>query len=346
VRFDPKAGRVVGSEAHILPDARPLMPTGGRESNVSFSDAGPLAYVASESSFYNPYTRLAWVDRDGHVEPLPFEGHHYYNSLDLSPDGRKAAVTLMSEGQFQVWVYDLERGTREQLTRGGLNLEPNWSPDGTSIAVTGQFRGNYDIRIWKAEGPATPTVELSGPLDESNWRFVPGTARGVYVRGSVETGNDLWSREVGVEGSDRVLFASPFDENDPQPSRDGQFIAYTSQSKLYVMRADGAGERSQVATGATFSEWSAVSGELFIMKGGKIVAVPYDVVGGAFRPRSPRELVEPPRTPIEMTFAASPDARRFLVFVPVPGKTRDPEVRVLTDGFGLLSRALDAGGRE
>jgi hypothetical protein len=70
------------------------------------------------------------------------------------------------------------------------------------------------------------------------------------------------------------------------------------------------------------------------------------VVGGAFRPRSPRELVEPPHPPIETTFAASPDGRRFLVFVPVPGKTREPEVRVLTDGFGLLRRAVEAGGRE
>lgn len=81
---------------------RPLTPPGDSERSFSFSDDGRLAYVAGAHAPTTPYSQLAWVDRAGHVERLPFEGPHAYDSLALSPDDRRAAVALAQEGEVQV----------------------------------------------------------------------------------------------------------------------------------------------------------------------------------------------------------------------------------------------------
>jgi hypothetical protein len=47
-------------------------------------------------------------------------------------------------------------------------------------------------------------------------------------------------------------------------------------------------------------------------------------------------LFDAPQLAIEGRIPVSHDARRFLMFVPVPGKTLDPEVRVVTDGIAAL----------
>ena len=51
----------------------------------------------------------------------------------LSPDGRRLALTVMRDGNWDIWVYDLERGVPTRLTfDDGADTEQVWSPDGGS----------------------------------------------------------------------------------------------------------------------------------------------------------------------------------------------------------------------
>src|SRR5687768_943926 len=47
----------------------------------------------------------------------------------LSPDGRSLAVTI-DPRPSEIWLYDLERGSRTRLGAGGHSILAVWNPDG------------------------------------------------------------------------------------------------------------------------------------------------------------------------------------------------------------------------
>jgi hypothetical protein len=118
VSFDASRRLVTGPERRVLPEARPLDPLAlGAFSYVSFSDTGRLAFMPGMAV---SRTRLAWIDRDGHTEELPFEGQHY-GIFRLAPDGRRVAGGLVDGSDIDLWIYDLARGTQEKLMDEGLS---------------------------------------------------------------------------------------------------------------------------------------------------------------------------------------------------------------------------------
>ncbi|HSK08417.1 MAG TPA: hypothetical protein VK911_02485, partial [Vicinamibacterales bacterium] len=63
-----------------------------------------------------------------------------------SPDGRQLAFVGLSGGWSDLYLYDLESGALQQLTRDAYaELHPAWSPDGRSLAIaTDRFSTNLD----------------------------------------------------------------------------------------------------------------------------------------------------------------------------------------------------------
>lgn len=333
--FDPGAGRLVGPERRVLGAARPPDPVGSKEQILSFSTGGRLAYIASPTSFSTPYSQLAWVDRSGTVERLPFEGAHNKDGQALSPDDRRAAVTRLQEGEKQVWIYDLERGTSERWTRDGQNLNPVWSPDGSRLLFTSLLRGNFDLRLASADAPGPPVDVVASPVDDNQGTWTPDGTSLVYTRASRETGLDVWAREVDDTGPGRALVVTQQDDQDPQISPDGRWLLYRSDQEFYVTSFPEPGERTQIAAGVGWAEWSPSTPEIFVTAAGRFEAVRYEVAGGRFRALGAQSLFEVPRS-WGLVFAVARDAERFLFCVPVPGETLDPEVRVVTDGFAEL----------
>jgi len=340
--FDPGAGRLVGPERRVLGAARPPDPVGSREQILSFSTGGRLAYIASPTSFSTPYSQLAWIDRSGAIERLPFEGAHNRDGHALSPDDRRAAVTVLHEGEKQVWVYDLERGTSERWTRDGQNLNPVWSPDGSRLMFTSLLRGNFDLRLASTEIPGPPVDLVTSPVDDNQGAWTPDGATFVYGRASPETGLDLWVRKVDESGPGRALVVTPQDDEDPQVSPDGRWLLYRSDQEFYVTSFPETGERTKIATGVAWGGWSPSTPEIFVTTAGRFDALRYETAGGRFRVLGEQSLFEVPRS-WGLVFAVAHDARRFLFFVPVPGKTLEPEVRVVTDGFAELRAKPETG---
>jgi serine/threonine-protein kinase len=341
VPFDARGWRVTGAERRVLRDARPLNPLGGRERTFAFADSGLLAYVASPHSYYSPHTRLAWIDREGRVEPLPFEGEHQYSSLEVSPDGGRVAVALAADGELQVWVYDLARGTRERVTRHGLNMDAVWHPDGSRLAVTTLQRGNFDLVEVRADGGAPPAPLVTREEDDSQMDWAPGGDGFVFTHSSTKTGQDVWLREPGAGGDERPIVTSPVDDLRPRLSPDGRWLLYESEAGLYVTDFPAVRQRVLVAARGRYGKWSTATPELFLLQDGGLLAASYEAAGDRFRVLDTRVLFPAPRLPIEVDFAVALDARRFLFLVPVPGKTLDPEARVRTGGFALLREGTE-----
>ena len=338
--FDVERRKLGGPERRVLADAQPLYPAGGKERVVSFSDTGRLVYIASPTLAAAPVSQLAWIDRAGGIERLPFEGSHLH--LALSADDRKAAVSLSETGELQVWIYDLDRGTRDRLTRDGVNDRPAFSPDGSRLVVTNLTRGNYDLHLVDANGQ-NPPVELAVTAqDEDEATWTPDGKAILFARTSSKTGVDVWVQRLDDPSSARALITTPDDDHAPRVSPDGHWLVYRSQSAFYVTPFPNGGERTKIDADGGTAAWSPSTPELFVTDGGRLVSYRYAATGGRFRVLDSKALFEVPDLPSGTDFAVSRDARRFLFFVPVPGKTLEPEVRVVSDGVAEL-RAPEAG---
>ncbi len=337
--FDARAGKLTGPARRVLPEARPLYPAAGKERVFSFSDEGRLVYIASSSTAFSPYSQLAWIDRAGHVERLPFEGPHMYDGIALSPDGRRAAVSVYGEGELQLWVYDLGSGTRDRLTRDGSNENPSWSPDSSRLVFTHLGHGNYDLDLLDADTPGPPVDFVATPADEDEAQWTPDGRAIVFTHTSPKTGLDVWMRGIDETGPGKPVVETPYDDQRPQISPDGRWLAYRSQGAFYVTGFPEAGERTKIPADGSMAVWSPSTPEIFAVEGGRLVSYRYEIVGGRFHVTGSQALFEVPDLATQTYFSVSRDAQRFLLFVPVPGKTLEPEVRVVTDGFAELSEA-------
>jgi hypothetical protein len=82
-----------------------------------------------------------------------------------------------------------------------------------------------------------------------------------------------------------------------------------------------------------------------VIESGQLVSLRYEVSGGRLRTTGSQVLFDVPRALVDGRVPVSRDARRFLMFVPVPGKTLEPEVRVVTNGFAALRAEASAEPR-
>ncbi len=125
---------------------------------LAVSNTGTAVYATGNPS----RTSLVWVDREGKTESLGI-GQDVYREASLSPDGRKAVVRHGAD----LWVHDVERGTRTPLTSGnGSNLLPLWSHDGTEIVFASNRGGDWDIYAQPADASRPAEPRLKQPHDQ------------------------------------------------------------------------------------------------------------------------------------------------------------------------------------
>jgi hypothetical protein len=340
VPFDPRGPRTTGDPVRVLGAAIREPALGASSSFVSVSDTGVLAYVPGVSTPEATPSRFAWIARDGSVEPLGFEGNHR-GEFSLSPDGRSVAVSRFAAGEYQIWHYDLERGTAQQLTRDGPELHPvvapRWTKPRHHVA---------DRRIVRRASPAGGRLVPPAPPSGHGRRggdLALGARRLVGgVRGVVDDGN-RWVSPKGDPAEARPLVATSVNEDEPRISPDGRWLAYQSGADLYVSPYPAVDSRVIIQTKAQMPRWSPRGPELFFIREGTLRVVGYAVSSGVVRTGRPSTLFAIPRGFIYDGFEVSPDARRFLFRVPLEGASAPSGIRVVVDGFAELARESGRG---
>lgn len=167
---------------------------------------------------------------------------------------------------FDLYLLDLERGTRRQVTTNpGVDFTPAWSPDGRRIAFARGGLGEL-TSIWVMNADGTGLRQLT-QASGSTFHWVPdwspdGT-RIVYMSSDLADLAHPSVRMVDARGTnDRILVA---DGGFPAWSPDGRSIAFASsrgqlpgEYDVYVMDGDGSGQRRlQHQDGAEFfPHWS------------------------------------------------------------------------------------------
>ncbi len=129
-------------------------------STFSASSNGVLAFTSV------PAHRLMWFDRSG--KPLPIANSaDRISNIALSADGTRVAARRLFQGNYDIWVIDLARGTTSRATSNPApDGAPVWSPDGERIAFSSE-RGKAGS-IYVAEASGTGGEELVLPSDQPN----------------------------------------------------------------------------------------------------------------------------------------------------------------------------------
>jgi eukaryotic-like serine/threonine-protein kinase len=264
------------------------------------------------------------VERDGKIESLA-KDQDVYREASLSPDGAKAVV----RHGLDLWIHDLQRGTRSRLTSGTIDISPLWSSDGTRIIFASNRGGDWDIYSQAADGSRPAEVLLKRAFDQFPYSVLrDGTL--LYREIHPKTGQDLWT--LSPDGKTSPLRVTAFNETNGQFSPDppsgatggSRWVAYSSdesgRSEIYVQRYPGGANKLAVSNGGgILPRWSRDGKELFYITGDAVVAV-------AVRPDgsfgAPRRLFDRSNFLLNFRYRSydvSPDGKRFLMIQRDPG---------------------------
>ncbi len=277
------------------------------------SDDGTAYYLLGRSEFAPgpvPNAKVVWVDRAGQVEPVDsawqvntsgtFRGMTEIDwGLALSPDGRRIALTLLTELGTDIWIKQLPTGPVSRLTQhAGVDRAPAWTPDGKSVTFlsdrpigTGSRANGNSYHRWEQVADGTGEARLTGNAG------VDSLTRGIVANGSNASGAVLspdsrWLAYVSNEQGANEVFVRPF------PNVNG--------GKWQVSRGGGSAPL-----------WAHNGRELFYVANGKMHLVSIHS-GPPFSAEPPRTLFTIPEyiragSPVGGTFAITPDDQRFLM---------------------------------
>jgi Tol biopolymer transport system component len=265
-------------------------------------------------------SQLVWFDRSG-TRLGEVGGFGDIGNVELSPDGRRAAVALMdpATGTRDLWFHDLDTDTRTRYTTGPADENwLVWSPGGDRVAYNAFSTAALDLYVAAAGGGAPQLLLRDG---DGKWpvSWSPDGRRLLVVTNSLTTGNDIWVVPVDG-GTPAPLLRTPLAENWAAFSPDGRWIAYSSsdtgRSEVYVMPYPPTGQRWQVSSGGgSAARWRDDGREIFYVAPDRwLVATTVEGTDAAFRVDASVRLFETryPYPPFH-SFDVAPGGNRFLV---------------------------------
>ncbi|MGD8339799.1 MAG: protein kinase [Gammaproteobacteria bacterium] len=192
------------------------------------ADNGTLVYMEGGQSTGSGL-RLAVVDSDGTVEALAAPPGDY-RGPSVSPDGESVAVQIGSEGNAQIFVYELS-GVSElrQLTFDGSNITPTWTPDGEWISYASNRDGRFRIYRQRADGSGSVEALTTPPddLQQQTPTWAPD-GRLAYTQTPVAGGvPEVWIVSP-PDGEPELLVGGDEAKSVPSFSPRGDALAYMS----------------------------------------------------------------------------------------------------------------------
>ena len=313
--FDLAEREVTGPSFPVL-DGVTIDPGGWGTGDFSLSKSGSLVYAHGGSLEY--HGRVWWVDRDGDADVLIDEDGAFHLPR-ISPDGRW--VTLGRRGSNpSVWVYDVSRTTLSRLAHGFVNNFPIWTPDGRRVtffsSADGRIPGNI---FWQTADGSLPAEQLLPPdytgrmLFPVSWS--PDGKTLAFERHRPETQYDIMLLSLEGDRTVTPFLQSEFDEDKPNFSPDGRWMAYVSNEtgryEVYVRPFPASTGKWLVSTdGGDFPRWNPKGRELFYRNGDKLMLVDVGTQKGQLTLGSPRVLFE---TALDADFDVAPDGEHFLM---------------------------------
>jgi serine/threonine protein kinase/Tol biopolymer transport system component len=291
-----------------------------------FSQTGTVVYRSSEGAIEG--RSISWLESSGKTVPLGLNPGKY-SSPRLAPDGRRLAVTVLSNGKIDLWIYDLDRESMTRLTFApGDNYSPVWTPDGKRIAFCSRGAGISWIR---ADGAGEAQRLTEGSNVQVPASFSPDGKWLAFTDQGIGTGLDIWTLPIEFSNTDNPkpgkpapFLRTPVTEMNPVFSPDGRWLAYTSTEsgtpEVYVRPFPGPGGKWQISSGGgMYPMWSPKAHDLFYRTAdNRIMVATYTAPGDSFLAGKRRlwtEIRVIDSGPLP-SFDLAPDGKRFAILMP------------------------------
>jgi len=352
VRFDPSRLELAGEPTPVVEGVR--MSYGG-VANYAVSRTGSLVYMPQPAAIGTQ--SLVWIDRNGRETPVGAPPRSY-RSARLSPDGSRAAVTILDRGQQQVGILEFKTGTLLTLPSVGDNDRPVWSADGRRI-VFASTRGGGAENLWAQPADGTGQVErvsVSPNLLLPAWvardgsgvlgtEISPTTAGDIvwFPKDQENTERPGRTSATNVSPIERLIDTKGIDYN-PDVSPDGRFIAYQSNAsgrfEVLVQPFPGVNEGQWPVSdnGGIHPVWARNGRELFYQDLSNVLtAVTVQVSGGRPTFRRPVKLFNVYSPEYETrVYDPAPDGRFLVVKDGTAGEGRPNGIVVVLNWFEEL----------
>jgi Tol biopolymer transport system component len=183
------------------------------------------------------------------------------------------AVTVVAHGEAGLWTVDSDTGRLDSLELEELADTPRWTPDGQRVAFQWRRSDAAELawrradRMGSAEVLSLADTQAGGPISPfgpSSWRY-DGRQLAMVV------GSDIAVATIGAgRATLRFLTRTPYAEQSPEFSPDGQWLAYTSNEsrrhEVYVRPYPGDGPSTRVSIdGGTCPAWGKKGRELYFL---------------------------------------------------------------------------------
>ena len=185
---------------------------------VSASSSGPFVYRTGTNR-----TQFVWFDRSGmELARVGEPDSARVMNPSLSPDGRRIALGRNIDGNWDIWLLDVQRGFLDRMTSNtAVDYSPVWSPDGNRLAFMSarpDMPGLYQTPPSGSSGDELISDSVNGsPTDWSpDGRFV------LYDDSGETTGIDLWALSLDGDEEPFPVVQTNFDERVGQFSPDGR----------------------------------------------------------------------------------------------------------------------------
>jgi eukaryotic-like serine/threonine-protein kinase len=267
-------------------------------------------------------TQMVWVDRSGKVLAKVGQPQEHWPFPCLSPDERMVAIAASEGEEHEVWIHDVERGTKTRLTFGmkAGYAAPTWTADGKGVLVDGGSGGNaFTTHLISSDG-RTVGDELAKGWSSS---LSPDGRYLVFTKDAGSSDADIWYLDLTSKGEPAPLIKAQGVQLWPRVSPDGQYVAYvsgeTGSDEVYVKRfPSGEGKWQVSISGGYWPKWSPRGDRLYYVVGEAIMEVDVSAKP-SFSLGKPREVLkrQPLGWPILFGwppgFDVSKDGQRFLV---------------------------------
>jgi serine/threonine-protein kinase len=339
--FDPERLIFSGSPQPVVEGVR-LGPAQVAKMGVSLT--GAVAYTSGGAG---ARTRdVVIVDREGRIQRLPAAAD-VYQQARFSPDGNRIAVGIQyvaALGVGDIWIYDIEAGSRTRLTFDSLSINPEWTPDGRSVAysrIESRDRRLASLFRIAADGSGVPETVLVRPNPVFEVQYLPNGRAFVFRESATLTNRDIWFAPADSPAAARPLLRTPFEERAIALSPDGRWLAYVSNEAgsdaVYVRGLEPGSARWRVSVaGGTEPRWARSGRELFFRNADSVFVSEVRTSPG-FHAGAPRALIAADyyASSSNVLWDVAPDGRRF-VFVARSGGREIAEMHLLLHWFDQL----------
>ena len=269
------------------------------------------------------------VDRQGEV--LRSFGHVQgeLEGPDLSPDGKRLLVSAVENGNWDVWIYDLDGSSKSRFTFDGtFDAWARWSPSGKEVLYVAA--DTQEIRLKPVDGSGEEKRLAQGTA--SAW--IPDGSGIVFERYSRDTKSwDLFYLLLSA-GEAVPFLSSPANEGAATVSPNGRFLAYvsdeTGREEVYIREfPQGEGKWQVSIAGGNQPVWAPAGREIFYLQADQMMAVEILDTEPVSLGR-PQSLFSLQGSSLDFGFVSvapfevGPNGQTFILgrAVPVPGRDR------------------------